>query len=371
MAVDKVLEKKSVDQNIEWTYSRTLSVSDFLNSLIRFTPHSEFPSRTFSDHVSESSLLQPKELATFLSGRIFFTHFIRVDCTLSIEMLVQAWNRGAAMMCKAYNPRFDHVIPVMLDVPNSENAPSPGRLYGKWTDKELAWAREHVSGIFIDSKCYTKWKNWTNHSVKVTPLDAGAIEDPRNLEDLKHFSRSNDTNDPDDSDDNDETIRNKKSSKPNLLHNYPIQNVYLAMVQDFGDVGKHETVKFGPCGTYNGSLRETPQRLQYTSNSRQLKIILNGIDENTYECLRNRVGMDKDIDRSEARMYLKEIRNPKNPYLDEVKNDIEESIRKMKSFHIAETLPLLLGNNADVWDEFWEARYAHQENSMEGVEFTG
>ena len=44
---------------------------------------------------------------------------------------------------------------------------------------------------------------------------------------------------------------------------------------------------------------------------------------------------------------------------------------KSKCFHIAETLPLFLGNGVDrskyVWDESSEAKYTHEESSMEGL----
>ena len=62
----------------------------------------------------QRSLVDQDNLLKFMLGNVFFTHFIRVERTVSIEMLVKAWNRRAAIMCQAYNPRFDHIIPVML-----------------------------------------------------------------------------------------------------------------------------------------------------------------------------------------------------------------------------------------------------------------
>ena len=45
--------------------------------------------------------------------------------------------------------------------------------------------------------------------------------------------------------DADDTIHGEKSPKPNLLFSTPIKNVYLSIVQDFGDVGSHEIFIIG------------------------------------------------------------------------------------------------------------------------------
>ena len=47
---------------------------------------------------------------------------LQVEADLTIPLLVQAWNRGAALMCKPCVEAIDHVIPIML-APESNKSP--------------------------------------------------------------------------------------------------------------------------------------------------------------------------------------------------------------------------------------------------------
>lgn len=85
--------------------------------------------------------------------------------------LVQAWNRGAGLMCKACTPGFDHVIPVMLPGEAEEFAPLH---LASWNDSEIERARKRVSYIFINSKNYTNARNW-NKSVLDIRADESTI----------------------------------------------------------------------------------------------------------------------------------------------------------------------------------------------------
>ena len=69
----------------------------------------------------------------FLNRHVFFNHFIQVEEGLMMPVLIQAWYRGAALMCKANTALMDHVIMVML-APEPNKSPAFSPLYGEWTD---------------------------------------------------------------------------------------------------------------------------------------------------------------------------------------------------------------------------------------------
>ena len=73
------------------------------------------------------------------------------------------------------------------------------------------------------------------------------------------------------------------------------------------------------------AFRPTSERIERENErntERQLKIILNGIDDESYECLTNRTGGKYiDVDTPKSRMCLPELRHPKNPYIDYDIND--------------------------------------------------
>jgi hypothetical protein len=69
-------------------------------------------------------------------------------------------------MCKAYNPGFDHIIPVMTDDTKIKDF---GPLYSQWNDEQIEAARSSMSYILIDSKNYSLSKNWQSY-IKGTKL---------------------------------------------------------------------------------------------------------------------------------------------------------------------------------------------------------
>jgi hypothetical protein len=304
MAVDKANGLKVYDPFTQWEYSRPLPVSEFLNQLIAFdgieakakAPDSD--ATTFSEYVAQHSTVDRENLKRFLSGHMFFTHFIRVECAVSIAMLVRAWNRGAAIMCQAYNPRFDHIIPVMLEGAECHKF---GDLYDRWTEEQLAEARRSMSYILIDSKCYANKTNWRTHVSTIVP----------------------------------EPIDQHNVIQHNLRDGLPLQNVYVSMVQDFGmRLDNEPSVIVEPITVAE---RNTRPR----TSLKQLKIILKGIDDNTYECLKDRPQKEGvDPDRQAARMYIDELRNARVGYFDE---DTRE--KKPLVFHgVRDSLPLAFGD---------------------------
>jgi len=79
-----------------WTYTQPVKVRDFLDNWL--TPPDD-DETTFTDALlSEWAHLE--EVNRFLDGYVFFNHFIRLDSTVSIQAIVCAWNRGAAIMLK-------------------------------------------------------------------------------------------------------------------------------------------------------------------------------------------------------------------------------------------------------------------------------
>ena len=121
MAMDYLLNSKEMDPlpPDQLRFSRVVRVSQFLNALI--TPRT---GNTFCDMLHGVKRNEPfpsgtlnvdeSKLQTFLSGYVFFNHFIRVEVKVSIPMLVHAWNRGAAIMCQTGAKGIDYVIPVIL-----------------------------------------------------------------------------------------------------------------------------------------------------------------------------------------------------------------------------------------------------------------
>ena len=329
MAVDNANGLKDYNPFTHWQYSRPLHVSEFLNQLIPLdgieakAPNSA--ATTFSEYITEHSTLDSGNLDRFMFGHVFFTHFIRVECTVSMAMLVRAWNRGAAIMCKAYNPRFDHIIPVMLEGAESRGF---GRLYDPWNEEQLAEARRSMTYILIDSKNYSNKTNWRKYVGEITPQPV----DEHNV--IQH----------------------------NLRDGLPIQNVYMSIVQDFGVRLDNEPAVIVEPISLAARTRRPRNALK------QLKIILKGIDDTTYECLKDRPcevkEKGRDTDREAARMYIAELRNSRVGYL-----DVEDTSKKKQLvFHgVIDSLPLVFGQEDDTgvgeeWSsEQWRIREGMQE----------
>ena len=86
--------------------------------------------------------------------------------------LVQAWNRGAALMCKPCTPRIDHVMPVTFPGEGEEF----GRLHeASWNDAQIERARKRVSYIVINSKNYTSAKNWNRSVLDITADESDIV----------------------------------------------------------------------------------------------------------------------------------------------------------------------------------------------------
>jgi hypothetical protein len=163
------VDKSQPDRTLGiWKFTRPVKVSDFLNNFLQ--PPGElnqyesiteaimaFATRSKMDHVLTDR---------FLNGHVFFNHSIRVEGKLTMPMLVQAWNRGKAFMCKPFVESIDHVIPVTLaSEPNK--TPVFGPLYGEWNETQIE-VRQNVSYILINSTNYAKPHNYDDAAWKMT-----------------------------------------------------------------------------------------------------------------------------------------------------------------------------------------------------------
>jgi hypothetical protein len=241
--------------------------------------------------------------------------------------LVRAWNHGAAIMCKAYNPRFDHIIPVLL---KDAECRGFGGLYDSWNKEQLAEARNSMSYILIDSKNYPNKTNWRPHIRGIIP----------------------------------QPVNEHNVIQHNLRASLPIRNVYVSMVQDFGmRLDNEPAVIVEPI---NLAAQTTRPR-----NTKQIEIILKGIDHTTYKCLEDRplevAKKGRDTDREEARRYLAELRNSRVGYLDE---EPDKSKKKQLVFKgVVDSLPLVFGQEDDTdVDEEWSNEQSRIREGMHGIE---
>jgi len=373
MAVDNVLASgsKLYDPREQWKYSRPISVSEFLDELIRFPlPESRCGTdsakktaisscTSFSEYVFKYSKINKDDLTRVMKGSVFFNHFVRVEYTIGIETLVQAWNRGAAIMCKAYNPRFDHIIPVLLEAADPKKF---GPLFGKWNDDQVEEARKYVSYILIDSKNYNSKENWTTRLSHVSPIDNNdAAANPPLLPDAMYIDEP----------------PAPKVAVYNLLDSQPSNNVCLSIIQDFGPLqGDEETFIVDP-------VSYTELRTRYVANCpiKQLSIILKGAGDDTYKCLMDRIVGQRDVDREETRMFLEEIRNSKVDILDGEPSSVDPSdehplsfLTRLNRIAAIDTVPIMLGLgfgwDAD-WDKFKEEKEReHVGEPMEDVQLS-
>jgi hypothetical protein len=164
-----------------WTYSTPVTVRQFLNSLFFFrepvkpekrkrpddrqnvevepaqkTTAAVPPADCFTEGFLLPALKSNDHLFSFLDGTIFFNHWIRTEEVLRPSVLVKAWNRNAALMCKELATGIDFVIPAMRSLSPSEIMDAESRLgkctMGKWTDPQQAAASEVISYILIQTK---------------------------------------------------------------------------------------------------------------------------------------------------------------------------------------------------------------------------
>jgi hypothetical protein len=225
----------------------------------RVKPHRKGPESCQTVYAHEASKIRiisgrgtlnndNEKLTRFLRGYVFFNHFIRVDVKLSSDMLVHAWNRGAAIMCMTNTKGINCVIPVILDT-NVMFGP----LHGPWEKEHIQQARQHVSYILNNSKNYAS----SNDQIQA----AWAIKfSDKNLGEYGDTLQSDQAKEPDsyetDSHD-DETLREyldtdsqyilEDDDKLNVnigtsdepmqsveMHGLEMDNVFLSLVQDFG-----------------------------------------------------------------------------------------------------------------------------------------
>jgi hypothetical protein len=86
------------------------------------------------------------------NGMVFFNHFITTDGTLTPALLIQAWNRGAAVVTQPGTKGIDFIIPVILPKDNPEGGEEFGPLFGEWTPEQNKTAASQLSYICIDAK---------------------------------------------------------------------------------------------------------------------------------------------------------------------------------------------------------------------------
>jgi hypothetical protein len=192
-----------------WKYSTPVTVRQFLNSLFQL-PRKDFkqkhdsdagqkvrtePARETEDRAppgndsftenflrialecrdTEHIWDKTDEIHDLLDGIIFFNHWIHTKEVLCPSVLVKAWNRNAALMCKDGAIGIVFVIPVMRNW-SEEIKDAETRLgkctTGKWTDEQQAAASGAISYILIQTKNRTKSssKERLADMVNVVPL---------------------------------------------------------------------------------------------------------------------------------------------------------------------------------------------------------
>ena len=154
-----------------------------------------------------------------------------------------------------------------------------------------------MSYILIDSKNYSEKKNWKPHVANISPED--------------------------------------KVTNSNLFGSLPVQNTYLSMVQDFGMREDDEAAVIVDLPS------TSKHHLRDRVPPKQLKIIMKGLDQETYECLKDRprevAKSGTDSDGVQTRKYLSELRDARSGFLDETASD------RLIYQGVADSLPLLFG----------------------------
>jgi hypothetical protein len=343
MAMDKALSQNDPVPEDRWTFSQPISVSKFLDQLIvPLRPEHS----TFSEclkGIPDSGDILPgtlnvnnEKLQRFLRGNVFFNHFIRVDVKLSYAMLVQAWNRGAAIMCMTNTKGIDHVIPVMLD---KKGDAMFGPLHGSWGKEHTQQARQHISYILINSKNYASGKDQTE-AAWATKFSASNLKEYRDSDQATESDLSDETDD-EDGDQTDQEDFNADSQyiwhaddplddelnvttgtggeemndvEMSELHS---DNVFLSLIQDFDKKCRKEAwVSVGAIlRTHRYPRRCHPPR-EPIPLDRQVVVILKGASENTYEFLKNHQQAKDASESSRTSTYLKMLRSAKVDYVD-------------------------------------------------------
>jgi hypothetical protein len=239
MAMDDTLKPDLGDaESPYWEHTQPIKVKDFLDNWL--APPNSY--RSFCHALSETTdlkLFSEDELKRFMNGHVFFTHFVRLDCAVSLRSIACAWNQGAALMAKEGTESFDHIIPVMLaGGMGGTNTPTFGRLHHEWDQQELERACSNISFILINSKMYAKAKNQDSAADKCIPTK-------KNFENFK------------------------------MVNNAKV--MFLSIAQDFGPhrIRREALVNIKGRGTKN------------SGTYRQIRIVLKGLGPDTYQCLRD------------------------------------------------------------------------------------
>lgn len=387
MAMDDALSSIPKPPN-QWTFSRPILVSEFLNHLI--VPLHNYA--TFSEglkgvrdpnNITHGTLnVDDRKLQQFLSGYVFFNHFIRAEIKLSYPMLVHAWNRGAAMMCMTNTKGIDFVIPVMLD---SENKADFGPLHGRWEEEHIQQARKRLSFIIINSKLYSTGRDQTK-AAWAAKFSAKNIRDYEATEqdifnDISDDESGTVSKDLDsdsqyiwEEEDNSEETTGLDEMMDVDTENLEMDNVFMSLIQDFGKKRRNEEWVYvgGMLRTYTHPRQAQPP-LKRPPLKTQFVVVLKEIGADTYECLkdepselRTTVARSRHL-REKTRSYLKELMSSKVDYVD-------QKDRKMAAIAM-QNMPLVYGESM-LWSDKWIRRrpsledgwHAEHESSNRPVE---
>ncbi len=91
-------------KNTQFFFTSPMPVRDFLERLLP------------ADRLDEvlAGQVSAKNQMKFMSGLIFFTHFVYVTDTPTVDDLLEYFKIGAAIICKDNQHGFDNIIPVLL-----------------------------------------------------------------------------------------------------------------------------------------------------------------------------------------------------------------------------------------------------------------
>lgn len=353
MAMDRALGKKQVKRN-QWMFSRPITVSEFLNNLIasKKTPFT----KTLFGRPKQLTALSTKELKRkqeagfhitnvdeqdlqrFLDGYVFFNHFIQVEVKMSYAMLCQAWNRGAAIMCKTNTKAIDFAIPVML-----KTGIEFGPLHDVWEGAHIDKARKHMSYILINARNYASGKDQTIAAQEAKLMSANLHEFGKNFG-PKHVSTQDAV----------EEIQTKDCDEENRdeVSDLDTRNVFMSIVPDFGKKLKREDwISVGhPVNFHKYETRQSTNDEIHHQFQKQIYVVLKGSGDTTYECLKERPSMKWSMEK--ARDYIEELVQARKDYVE---------MGKYYTKIAMQNLPLTYGSSrmgGPVWTKY--RKKAHQ-----------
>jgi hypothetical protein len=391
MAMDLTLRTKLPDpERVSWTYMRPVRVKDFLNHWIcpvaGTREFCEILKGVKHDQTTDVLNVDDAKLQEFLDGWIFFNHFIKVEENMTLSMLVHCWNRGAAVMCKDNTTGVDHIIPVIYHDPGDKDTKF-GPLYGPWSAEHIESVTPKFSYIAINSKNYHDAKDheavaWSTRLSEenfsfadTTPEDTSrpAGNFKKGYVSRKHKRKYEDDSDDDASGEYGPNKRNEggkkkgKEGKTKREGNDKMKpqkeppksiikdNVFLSIIQQCGPKLKREANI-----TVNDWLPpQDPeeQRADFEPVNNQFTVILKGIDDGTFKCLKDHVD-DKGNTQSLAmtRIYLNKLKDTKRPYVEEVTDETrKENYEDWDKIQGVTSMPAKFGSMCRVWDKVpWE-----------------